>query len=283
MLEMSMDDIFKKKLEGLRNPSKSNTFAQALFGEVHWLVKESRAQVVEVIDQTQFSEKQQVLNSLERFAQEKIETSKEQKIVIDGGEILKKPEPVWNGIELINSEDELLKSLTVDQNTLKVCLNKKTPPNVRILFVPEEFRKYEDFSTELKDQESVNELLAFFPQKTAELFARMISAMKLNTSEVLVFACQNGGTDITEEVMKVASFYQPEVIVTLGATSTQKVLKSQERLTQVHGQFFSRKIENIGSFTVVPLFHPSIIENNMNMKKAAWADMQKIMSHLNLL
>lgn len=282
MLEMSMDEIFKKKLEGLRNPAKPNTFAEALFGEVHWLVKESRTHVVEVIDQTQFSEKQQVLNSLERFAQEKIETSKEQKIVIEGGEIHKKPEPVWDGIEVLASKEELLKSLTVDQNTLDICLKNKES-NVRVLFVPEEFRKFEDFSGELKDNESVNELLAFFPQRTAELFSRMISAMKLKTSEVLVFACQNNGTDITEEVMKVATFYRPEVIVTLGATSTQKVLKSQERLTQVHGQFFSRKIENVGQFTVVPLFHPSIIENNMNMKKAAWADMQKIMSHLNLL
>jgi uracil-DNA glycosylase family 4 len=71
--------------------------------------------------------------------------------------------------------------------------------------------------------------------------------------------------------------------VTLGANSTHKILKVQDRLTQLHGQFFNRKIENIGTFIVVPLFHPSIIENNQNMKKTAWTDMQKIMKQLKKL
>jgi uracil-DNA glycosylase family 4 len=60
------------------------------------------------------------------------------------------------------------------------------------------------------------------------------------------------------------------------------VLKSTDRLAQVHGQFFSRKIGE-KTFQVVPLFHPSIIETNQNMKKTAWADMQKIMKHLKKL
>ncbi len=83
--------------------------------------------------------------------------------------------------------------------------------------------------------------------------------------------------------MRIAAFYKPEVIVTLGAKATHKILKGQERLAMVHGQFFVRKIENVGTMTIVPLFHPSIIESNQNMKKTAWSDMQKIMQHLKKL
>jgi hypothetical protein len=31
---------------------------------------------------------------------------------------------------------------------------------------------------------------------------------------------------------------------------------------------------------VAPLFHPSVIASNINMKKSTWADMQKIMQAL---
>lgn len=62
-----------------------------------------------------------------------------------------------------------------------------------------------------------------------------------------------------------------------------KILKSNDRLSLVHGEFFTRKIGDETSIQVVPLFHPSIIETNQNMKKTAWVDMQKIMKHLKKL
>jgi uracil-DNA glycosylase family 4 len=150
------------------------------------------------------------------------------------------------------------------------------------MFVPEDYRKNEDYQGELKEG-LINQLLPAFPLKTAEFFSKMVSAMKLEDAELLIYPVMNQGQDISREVMKVAAFYQPEIIVTLGANATHKILQSQERLTQVHGQFFNRKIENIGTFIVVPLFHPSIIENNQNMKKTAWLDMQKMMKHLKKL
>ena len=283
MLEKIMDEIFKKKLAGLRNAAKPTNFAQALFGEVHWLAKEAIDHKVELSTSVDFSEKKQVLDSLERFAQDKIEQSPVNKIEIPGGEILKKADPTWDAIHLASSKASLLSDLTVDRETIKVCLDAKEAGKIRLIFVPESFRPYEEYSGDLKEEAAVNGLLPFFPLKTAELFSRMIGAMKLKPEEVLVFASQYQDKDISAEVMKIVAFFKPEVIVTLGAAPTQKILKGQERLTQVHGQFFTRKIEGVGSFTVVPLFHPSIIENNLNMKKAAWTDMQKIMSHLNLL
>ncbi len=279
-----MDDLFKQKLAKLRQPVSPKTFAEALFGDVSWAQKIHFKQVDEApaIKERTFSEKGQVLESLERFAQEKFEEQGTTSIKIMGGEISYRPDPVWDGIEQAQSYQDLKMGLSVDAQSLDLTLQSKIAGQVRIMFVPEEYRKIEDYKDEMKEG-LINQLLPAFPAKIAEFFSKMIAAMKLDESEIILYPVMNHGQDLSREVMKVAAFYRPEIIVTLGANATHKILQSQERLTQVHGQFFNRKIENIGTFIVVPLFHPSIIENNQNMKKTAWLDMQKMMKQLKKL
>jgi DNA polymerase len=166
---------------------------------------------------------------------------------------------------------------------MRISLENKVPEQVKVLFVSEKFRSWEEIEPELKSG-LINELLAGFPLKTAELFERMITAMKLVASEVIIFPVEGSDeSDFSRYVMEVAAYYRPEIIVTLGAKAAQKILKSNDRLSMVHGQFFNRRMSETGNFQVVPLFHPSIIETNQNMKKTAWADMQKIMKHLKKL
>jgi uracil-DNA glycosylase family 4 len=277
-----MDDMFKQNLLRIRHPQPPTTFGEALFGQLTWTQKMMPKKVQTPRELAQFSEKAQVMESLERYAQEKLGDNPAATIKIPGGEIGVKPEPIWHGIPQYSQYNELKKDLTIEAKVLEICLETKAPEKVRIMFVPESFRSFEDFKAELKDN-FINQLLPAFPLKTAELFSRMLTAMKLIDEEVIIYPTMVSDIDISSEVMKVAGFYSPEIIVTLGANATHKILKGQERLAQVHGQFFNRNIENIGSFTVVPLFHPSIIENNQNMKKTAWADMQKIMKHLKKL
>lgn len=281
-----MDELFKQKLLSLRQPPTPTTFSEALFGQVPWATKLVVKTIQPKTQTTQFTEKAQVIESLERFAQEKLATAPEaegEKIFkIPGGEIALKPEPTWDGIPAYAGFEELASELSLDEKVLGLCLKNKSPGQVRIMFVSEAFRNFEEFEGELKEG-LINQLLPAFAAKTAELFGRMLMAMKLEEQEVIIYPTLFQDKDISSEVMKVAGFFKPEVIVTLGANATHKILKGQERLAQVHGQFYNRKIENIGTFVVVPLFHPSIIENNQNMKKTAWADMQKIMKHLKKL
>lgn len=277
-----MDSLFKQKLLTLRNPPPAKSFSEALLGDTSWLkapVREKKSAPAK----EQFSEKVQVIESLERFAQEKATELKTNILKVDGGEVHVKKDAGWDDLNHFNSFAELVAGLKLDQKYLDIVFKDKAPGKVTVLFVSEKFRNWDEVSAELKSG-FINELIAGFPLKTAELFERMIMAMKLDPSEVIVFPVEGTDeSDYSRDVMEVAAFYKPEIIITLGAKATQKILKSNDRLTVVHGQFFNRSMSDRGNFQVVPLFHPSIIETNQNMKKTAWADMQKIMKHLKKL
>jgi hypothetical protein len=278
-----MDGLFKQKLLTLRNPPKAVTFSDALFGDASWVKKPTRPSVKPLPPKEEFSEKVQVIESLERFAQEKVTELQTNIIKLDGGEVHVKAEPVWDNLQSFTSAESLKASLKLEPEFQKIVLQDKEPLVVKAIFVSEKFRSWDEVSLELKSG-FINELIVGFPLKTAELFYRMIMAMKLEAHEVIVYPVEGlDESDFSQEVMEVAAFYKPEVIITLGAKATQKILKSNDRLSMVHGQFFNRKLGEKGSFQVVPLFHPSIIETNQNMKKTAWADMQKIMKHLKKL
>ncbi len=278
-----MDTLFKQKLLSLRNPPTAKTFSEALLGDTSWLKREAKTPVKTIAPKETFSEKVQVIESLERFAHEKSQETQSKILKIDGGELHIRPEPGWDDLNHYKTEALLRESIKLDPRLLRISLENKVPGTVKVLFVSERFRSWEEVEPELK-QGFINELLVGFPLKTAELFHRMIGAMKLDKSEVIIFPVEgNEEADFSRDVMEIAAFYRPEVIITLGAKATSKILKSNDRLSMVHGQFFNRKMGDTGTFQVVPLFHPSIIETNQNMKKTAWADMQKIMIHLKKL
>ncbi len=275
--------MFKQKLLSLRNPPVAKTFSEALLGDTSWLKRENKVPLKTIAVKETFSEKVQVIESLERFAHEKSEETQSKILKVDGGELHIRPEPGWDDLSHFASEFLLKESIKLDPRLIRISLDKKVPRTVKALFVSEKFRTWEEVEPELKDG-FINELLAGFPQKTAELFHRMITAMKLDASEVIIFPVEGQDeADFSRDVMEIAAFYRPEVIITLGAKATSKILKSNDRLSMIHGQFFNRRMGDTGTFQVVPLFHPSIIETNQNMKKTAWADMQKIMKHLKKL
>jgi uracil-DNA glycosylase family 4 len=277
-----MESLFKQKLLGLRNPRPAQTFAEAIMGDSSWLKKTPKP-IAPTIQKEVFSEKIQVIESLERFAQEKTLEQNSQVLKVPGGEVHVKNVESWQGVGQFSSFDSLKDVLRLDQKLVDIILSKKVPGKVKVLFVSEKFRKMEEVIPEIRGG-FIDELLTGFPLKTAEFFERMILAMKLQSEEVIIFPIEGADdTDYSDNVMAIASFYQPEVVVTLGATATSKILKSNDRLSLVHGQFFTRKLGDESSVQIVPLFHPSIIETNQNMKKTAWIDMQKIMKHLKKL
>lgn len=276
-----MEDMFKRNLLRMKNPQAPATFAEALMGFASWAKKSTMPRAVKPsVAPDTYTEKKQVLESLERFAQEKVAESPRPVIKLDGGEIHVKPVPGWE-VPLYSTVAGLAKHLSLS-DYLEVLLRGKNPGTVKAFFVTENFRPWKEVQPELKGN-FLDELLLGLAPKTAELFHRMIGAMKLPPEEVLIYPIEAQGRDLSEEVMSIAATFKPEVMITLGALATNKILKGNDRLSLIHGQFFTRKVAGAGDFQVVPLFHPSIIESNQNMKKTAWSDMQKIMKALKKL
>lgn len=276
-----MDAVFKQKLLGLRTPPVPQSFSEALFGTPEWVKKTVSPKETTLVKES-FSEKVQVIESFERFAEEKTSEINSNTLKIEGGEVIVRTQTSWDEVPVYHSQEDLFKGLKLDLKLKEIILKDKVPESVKVIFVSEKFRSLEEILPELKEG-FINELIVGFPLKTAELFERMITAMKLSPFEVVVFPVEGEDeADYSQDALSVASYMRPEVIITLGAKATHKILKSNDRLSVIHGQFFTRKV-GLSSFQIVPLFHPSIIETNQNMKKTAWADMQKIMKHLKKL
>ena len=209
-----MDNIFKQKLLSLRNPTTSKTFGEALLGDGSWLKKTPKAVTKAAPAKEVFTERTQVIESLERFAQEKVENQSGPVIKFNGGEIHIKAEPGWEGLSHFSDLNALKSSLSLGPNLLDLVLTNKQQGEVKIIFVSEKFRAWDEVSTELKSG-FIDELIAGFPLKTAELFSRMISAMKLGPKEVVIYPVEGlEEQDYSKEVMEIASYFRPEVVVT---------------------------------------------------------------------
>ncbi len=273
MVERSgMQEIFKSKLLELRRPAKAQSFAEALLGQTSWAPKAPRSKLVTPKEEgaklkEAFSEKQHVIESLERYVEEKTQITRIPVIPVEGGEItLKKPEEHELSYQLKSVED-LQNHLSKNSfQELKDLTSGNLPHKVEVLFITETFRPVSEREKIENPSAFTTAFLPCLPQKTSELFERMVSAMKLVPEETILLGLENEGEDLLKAVMSIAEYLRPQIIVTLGAKSTQRVLKSNDRLTMVHGQFFGRKIGDF-SAQIVPLFHPSIIETNQNMKK----------------
>ncbi len=278
-----MQEIFKAKLLELRRPAKGSTFAEALFGQVSWIqgtpVKRVATPKEEGVKLKEaFSEKQQVIESLERFVEEKTQNVKIPIIPVSGGEVgLKKTEMHEHSFELKNLSS--LKEHISPQAFSQIEKIVEGKSELEILFITESFRAESERENLENPSDLMKSFLPCLPAKTSELFERMVMAMKIEAKNTILIGLENEGEDLLKAVVSVVEYLKPQIVVTLGAKSTQKILKNNDRLTMVHGQYFTRKM---GEYTaqIVPLFHPSIIETNQNMKKTAWIDMQKIMKTL---
>ncbi len=68
---------------------------------------------------------------------------------------------------------------------------------------------------------------------------------------------------------------KPEIIVTLGASSTKGLLNSIEPISRIRGSV--RKYKGI---KLMPTFHPAALLRNQDLKKFVWEDMKRVMRYL---
>ena len=76
-----------------------------------------------------------------------------------------------------------------------------------------------------------------------------------------------------DEQIKIIS---PKVIITLGASSTRALLKSDDVISSLRGNF----AEYMG-IPLMPTYHPAALLRNPKLKKDVWHDMQKVMALVN--
>ena len=125
-----------------------------------------------------------------------------------------------------------------------------------------------------------------------DLLGKMILAMKLKGAEFYRFAMDeeldsvvdlaNNLENPTAASLQLLNFIiekKPKVVVSLGATVTNILLGKREKLSTIHGQFFEKQYGDT-AFSLMPVFHPDFLVLNPNMKRTAWADLQKVMERV---
>src|SRR5690606_29719678 len=120
-----MDGIFKQKLLGLRNPPMPKTFSEALLGDTSWLQRKTAPKAAPAPSREAFSEKAQVIESFERFAQEKVEETKTNILKIDGGEIVVRSNPEWEEVSVYDGFESLTSHLKLDAELKNIVFNNK--------------------------------------------------------------------------------------------------------------------------------------------------------------
>ncbi len=119
-------------------------------------------------------------------------------------------------------------------------------------------------------------------ESSQDLLGKMIMAMGLKEGQFVRAPLIKIG-DPYENFIQTITHFKPRVVIPLGATATNIALKKKLKLSNVHGQISGQSVTvNSEDFTfnICPLFHPELLEINPNMKRAAWIDMQKVMTFL---
>lgn len=268
-------DPFEKKA-----PKAPETFAEALLEglDLSHLPQLAETRGPPRRPAATLTEKSAVLESLSQFAHEELQQSTDGVVRFPGGELVARtpaPQPAFapqcaSAADFARALEARIGALTGEA----LREGKQGPPLV--LFLGEALRS--DAVAAALPQVRAEFLVAFDPS-VAELFQRMVQAMRLTTAEYQLTALQDHGGERPRQLVLEEIFWQrPRVVVPLGARATSFLLGNRERLTSAHGKFFP--LAEIPGVEVFPLFHPSVILNNANMKKSTWADMQKLMGVL---
>lgn len=117
---------------------------------------------------------------------------------------------------------------------------------------------------------------------------RMIEAISLRKEEI--FATNVVKCLLPEETQPLAghvdcckpyllrqiNLLQPEVICTMGPIPTRFFLNDNKALSQLRGKSYPFEIAGGEQALVIPTYHPTFLLANPGMRRATWADLQKI-------
>ncbi len=214
------------------------------------------------------SEKKKILQSFDQFIDQEAKDSGSKKVSFPGGEVAIKEGKVTFSdgaiIELATLEERAGdRPVIYDYEAFE-------SDELSILFVGERPKDFDD------------------ERPRADLLSKMIGAMKLQELEFSrVFLSKDAEMAQAEwyRILQLLDGRMQLCIVPLGAKACNTVLGTKERLSKIHGQEF--KFRLLGKKTqidlsVFPVFHPDFLQINPNMKRSAWIDLQKVMTHLGI-
>ena len=213
---------------------------------------------------------------------------------IDVGPILQPPPPL--APKELAARTEALRVL--DEGQVRDCVKCKLSqtrtktvfgqgdPAARIVFVGEAPGHDEDIQG-----------LAFVG-KAGQLLTKMIEAMGLTREQVFicnVLKCRppNNRDPAPEEVHSCWPYLDqqlkiihPQVIVALGKPAAQTLLRTQEGISRLRGQWHDYYIGGPGGgsepIPLMPTFHPAYLLRSPGEKVKAWSDLKQVMQKLGL-
>lgn len=267
-----MEEIFKNKLRSLQGEILPTTFGEALIGHEEWFLAERNE--ISGLNEPQISEKSLVIDSFSRFAQEKIQDSETRSFGFPGGVIAEKaPDNSLLWQKKYQSREEFLKAfiLSLPEEMQDFTRNKCSTQLKMIVLTESRLDVNERSSSALSIDYTIH-----FKSDVAELLFKMIEALKVSPHEYIIFSTSEFSQD---DLFEFIYWIEPQIVVPLGASPAKKVMNAQEKLSQIHGKLTHVPLAE-KMVKMIPLFHPSVLVGNLNMKKTTWIDMQEIIKIL---
>ncbi|EQC47613.1 hypothetical protein M900_0668 [Bacteriovorax sp. Seq25_V] len=276
--------MFENRLPKHSQLTSKQSFFTGLFSRNPWypnLLKlnqpvenSSETPVVKVQQQ----EVKRAVESLHKIEEKEVNLNK--LVEVPAAKNIKKEEPVVQAsvAEISSSFEEYLSSMNKDWKKEEIPgFNYFENGKLKVLFYG--LSEFEE--NEFKDLEVPPYSLVPSDQ---DLLGKMIGAMNLKEGSFL--RCpQVKGDGALNHLLSAVSYFRPQVVVSLGAGSTNIALEKKVRLSNIHGEILPKSFRLTGEnktleFYVSPLFHPNLLEINTSMKRTAWIDMQRVMKFL---
>jgi len=137
-----------------------------------------------------------------------------------------------------------------------------------------------------------------FVGKAGQLLTRMIAAMGLSRDEVFIcniVKCRppDNRTPAPDEIAACWPYLdeqlriiRPEVIVALGKPAAQTLLRTQESIGRMRGnwfEYYTSGSPSVGPATpLMPTYHPAYLLRSPAEKGKAWSDLKQVMARLGL-
>jgi uracil-DNA glycosylase family 4 len=274
------------KRESLRQQNFPSTYSEAMAGSVFWSDL--------FIEQSCLDQQEKLIN-----AREINQKNRELKHDLLTTSSIKK--------------EETIRDVQFCQKCSSYCLQpmlggiqEKAQQPIKVMFMFDQIYNddlFDPVHSDLKRERKAVHAEVMTDQKR-QMVLKMAQAMNLERKDFLLSSltkCPISNDEFWEKTMmecqewvrKEIDELQPKVIVAFGARVTKSLLGKEEKISLVHGKFFSLSSDylkndnnknrlGINDVKVLPTFHLDYIMLNESMKRTAWEDLKQVMSYLNV-
>ena len=126
-----------------------------------------------------------------------------------------------------------------------------------------------------------------FVGRAGQLLDKMLNAINLSRESVYItnvvnFRPPENRKPTEEEIKRYLPFLKkhiklisPKIVLLLGSTAMNAILKNNEVISKIRGKWFEQEIDNF-KFKVIVSFHPAYLLRQPEQKKFSWIDLKMI-------